>query len=255
MFFGVGSWVSSTVRAMACFAALIFCVACGSPSSFEGACNPDGTPAFPSSSGTMRLRGTVTEAMTGTPLANALVAVERGGLYLKTCDPSKGTAWYQYGARGGADGVFDLTIPKVDSGVHVFVDGHYYGSQLVRAADQATASFALEPETSVVQKPTLANASLQPASVATGQMFTITVDVQSPQGPLSDEILAIEPTTTTSAALDPPTAGTPGSGYPNGTYRRMLSAPATSGSYTYYIAATTEGCVTGDTTSLVLTVQ
>ena len=43
--------------------------------------------------------------------------------------------------------------------------------------------------------------------------------------PLSDEIVALEPVTGWLGELDPPSAGALAAGYPDGRYRRTISAP------------------------------
>ena len=204
------------------------------------------------------LMGQLFDSDTQSPIGGAYVAIERGGIYVAIADPSKASPAFQYGALTRADGTFEVVVAGGLVGVHSFIDDHFYGSQLVRVdADPTSFVMASAPLQASAVKPTLANPSAVPSTVAPGESFVLSVTAAagSASDPLSDEIVAIEPTTGWAGELDPPSAGSPGVGYPDGLYSRTITAPAEPGTYTYGLAVTTEGCVTGDLTTITLTVQ
>jgi hypothetical protein len=55
--------------------------------------------------------------------------------------------------------------------------------------------------------------------------------------------------------MDPPSAGTPGVMYPDGIYRKTLTAPSAPGTYDIWISVTSEACVTAPPISMQLQVQ
>src|SRR5207302_9572150 len=105
--------------------------------------------------------------------------------------------------------------------------------------------------------PTLTHARLEPAKVLADATFSVrvTAAAPSPADPLSEEVIVVEATATMSAELDPPSAGVQGKGFPDGEWSRSLTAPHAAGTYTYYLSATTEGCIVSDLVLLKLEVQ
>ena len=74
-------------------------------------------------------------------------------------------------------------------------------------------------------------------------MVTLTALVKAADAatdPLSEQVLAIEPASGWAGVFAPPLPGTPGLGYPNGVYGRLVPAPLVPGEYTFYMVAATE---------------
>ena len=200
--------------------------------------------------------GRVTDAATKKPLAGAVIAVEIGGHYVTNPDPSKANPSYQRGTVTDEQGSYSLTLPGPSLGFHSFVKGFKYGTDGVEGSGTATLDLSMEPAKE--PPPTLTGATLTPTTVAPGGALTISVTAAKAPGskdPLSEEVLVVEPINTMSAALDPPSAGVQGTGYPDGVWRRALVAPMARGHYVYYLTVTTEGCVVGDVVQLPIDVM
>src|SRR5260370_37178008 len=105
-------------------------------------------------------------------------------------------------------------------------------------------------------KPTIADATFDKIMVAVGESVTVraTVRAVTAADPLSDETVLVEPTRSWAVELDPPSAGKKDD-FPDGTLSRSFPPPALPGTYTYWLSATTAGCVTSDVVQLTLTVQ
>lgn len=202
---------------------------------------------------------TVLDAKSEEPLPNALMVVEEGGIYIKNADPSKGSPAYQYGGRADAEGIFRLTLPAGDKGLHIFAAGHRYAPAKVtiEQSDVTTKEVLASPELPADQAPTISNVTIDPASASPGAQITLsaTATAASAADPLSDETLAILAERAFSIALDPPSAGVQGVGFPDGLYTKTFAAPDAPGQYSYFVVATSEGCITSTPVSVTLTVQ
>ncbi len=235
----MGLWWNAAVLAQA-----LTVVGCGSPDTVE-------------------LRVKVFDIGQNTPLAGAVVAIEQGGIYLANPDPSRGNPSYVWGARAGDEGTLSMTLPTGPIGVHTFIDGHYYGSRSLDLDQPLGITVNMEGFQHEEVPPTITGATLDPASVAPGAMVTLSAAVtQGDHGapdhgpdPLSEEVIVTDPAGRRSRALDPPSAGVQGTGFPDGTWGTTLRAPTEAGSYDYYLTATSEGCVTSDVTLLTLEVK
>jgi hypothetical protein len=211
-----------------------------------------------SDEGDATLRVTVASSLDAAPLAGALLSIEQGGLYLPNSDTSKGNPHYTLGGRAGNDGVISLSVPQgATLGLHAFALDFLYAPRKVVADGDVSLTIKPLPRDATLAKPTLANARAEPASVGPGESFEIIADAAAgaADDPLSDETLLVEPWTHRTAALDPPSPGVQGQGYPDGTYRLTRTAPGKTGSYSYWVVTTTEGCVTGDPVEVVLEVK
>ena len=203
------------------------------------------------------LRIKVVNASTQAPLDGALVAIERGGIYVTNPDPSVGNPAYVYGAMTAADGTVRMRLPTDQLGVHTFYAGYYYGSRLVDLDQGLGVTVSMETFQNDEVPPFMANAALEPSVVAPGDEFTVTADVThgDADDPLSEEVLVVFADEHFSRALGPPSAGVQGTGYPDGTWTTMLTAPDSPGTYAYHLVATSELCVTSDPVTLTLEVD
>lgn len=227
---------------------LVALVACGSSAA-------DTTPG--AKGGAVTLRGVVLDQKTGSPVAGAIVAVERGGLYLPIADYGQANPAYAFGAVTGADGLFAVDVASGLSGVHAFGNDFLYRGQPFDSNGGGSITVRIESRAAALLKPTITNASLQPKSVAPGAQVTVRADLHAgvATDPLSDEVLIVEPKTGWAGALAPPSAGSDRDHYPDGAFTRAFAAPTTPGTYTYRLTATTGGCVNADAVALELTVQ
>jgi hypothetical protein len=193
-------------------------------------------------------------------LAGAVIAIERGGIYVTNPDPSRGNPSYVWGARASDQGTLGIRLPTGPIGVHAFADGHYYGAHELELDQDLGITVNIERFQREEVPPTIAGATLEPSVVTPGQSFTISAEVtQGDSGPpnhasdpLSEEVIVVDPVGLHSRALDPPSAGIQGTGFPDGVWSTTLSAPSEPGTYDYYLTATSEGCVTSDATVLTL---
>lgn len=203
------------------------------------------------------LRIKILNASTQAPLDGALISIEKGGIYVNNPDPSLGSPAYVYGATAGNDGTVRMMLPTAKLGVHTFYAGHYYGSRLVQFDQDLGITVNMEAFQNDETPPALDNAALDPSVVAAGEEFTVSADVTrgDPDDPLSDEVVVVFADEHFSRALDPPSAGVQGVGFPDGTWQTTLTAPDNPGSYDYHLAATSEHCVTSDPITLTLEVE
>lgn len=203
------------------------------------------------------LRIKIVNAASHEPLGGALVSIEKGGIYVKNPDPSVGSPAYVYGAITDDDGTISMMLPTDDIGVHTFYAGHYYGSRLVQFDQDLGITVNMETFLNNEAPPSLADATLEPAVVAAGEEFTVSADVASgaEDDPLSDEVIVVFADAHFSRALDPPSPGVQGTGFPDGTWQTTLTAPESPGTYSYHLAATSEHCVTSDPVTLTLEVE
>jgi hypothetical protein len=98
-------------------------------------------------------------------------------------------------------------------------------------------------------KPSLTGFTIRPQVAAPGETLTIAAQVEAkdPESdPLSEQVVAIEPTSNWAGILAPPVPGSASKGYPNGVYNRLAPAPLAPGEYVYYLVAATEACVVSD---------
>ncbi len=205
---------------------------------------------------TGHLKGNVISSAGG-PLGQVLIAIEAGGIYVHNADTSKGNPSYRYAALTDNDGYFDVVLPcaPIDLGLHAYQDGYKYGSRTARVGESALVS--APPLKPGEPTPTLSGSTLSASKVAPGAAVTVetTAAAGSPTDPLSEEVLLFEPTQSWSKALDPPSAGNQGLGFPDGKWRTTFTAPAVPGDYVYSLIATSEACVGSPRVSLRLTVQ
>ena len=200
-----------------------------------------------------RLRGVLVDARSSEPLPDALLAVERDGLFGANPDPTRANPAYVYAARTDAAGRFDVTLPCGTVGLHAFAPGHRCGVAVSEVGDALL--LTATPFAEQDRAPVLSQASLQPAKVAPGGEVTVRVTAMASgaSDPLSDQVLAIAPELKTSLALDPP--GLLPQGYADGVWKRTFTAPSAPGSYTWHLVAATEACVPSAPVALTLTVE
>ena len=219
-------------------------------------CAPDAAQVSSCTGATGHLKGSVISSAGG-PLAQVLIAIEAGGIYLPNPDTSKGNPSYRYSAVTDSSGYFDVVLPcsPIDLGLHAYQDGYKYGSRTARVGEGTLVS--APPLKAGEPTPALSGTAISPGKVAPGGVVTVetTAAAGSPTDPLSEEVLLFEPTQSWSKALDPPSAGRQGLGFPDGTWRTTFPAPAVAGMYVYYLIATSEACVGSARVALRLTVQ
>ena len=200
----------------------------------------------------------IVDGTTGAPVPNAVVAIERGGLYLPIADYSKANPAYVFGAIAGADGRFTITLPGGVAGFHAFANDYLYvGKKFDSQKDTGVFTIAIEPRPAQIAKPTMTNASLSPSPATAGATITLHADLATGAATdaISDEVVLVDPKTNRAIALAPPRAGPDRDHYPDGTYTATFVAPVTPGTYTYALAATTGQCSNADTVTLQLVVQ
>jgi hypothetical protein len=211
--------------------------------------------------GRVHVTGTVTEAVadvskTGPVIPNAVVAVEYGGLYLPWCDLSKASPYYVYGALTDDAGRFEIDVAEGSLGFHSFANDYLYTRAPLDTSKGRDVSLTMEPLPKGQAQPTLASVAFDKSSVAPGETVTLSATVATWKNtdPLSDETLLVEPTGSWGAELDPPGQGKKDD-FPDGVWRRTFAAPAKTGTYTYWLSATTASCITSQLLSLTLTVR
>ena len=221
--------------------------ACGSSVDYPP---PHGGPA------NVTVSGHVVDGKTKAPLPHVPIAIEIGGHYVTNPDPSKANPSYQRGAVTDDAGAYSVVLPSGSLGFHSFLNKYRYGTEGLTAAANVTFDITMEQRDTELP-PTLTNARFEPAQVAAGATFAlkVTATAATPTDPLSEEIVVVEATTSMSAALDPPSAGVQGKGFPDGEWSRTFTAPTYAGTYTYYLSATTEGCIVSDLVLLQLQVK
>ncbi|HEY8038987.1 MAG TPA: hypothetical protein VIF15_04305 [Polyangiaceae bacterium] len=190
------------------------------------------------------------------PVPGAMVAVEYGGLYLPWCDLAHASPYYVFGAVTDDAGAFTVTAAAGKLGFHGFATGQYYSRAPLDTSRGSTVSILLSPLPAQQTKPTVAGAAFDKTTVKGGDAVTVraTVTAGVPTDPLSDETLLVEPTHSWAVELDPPSVGKKDD-FPDGAWSRTFPAPAQSGTYTYWLSATTAGCVSSDLVTLQLVVQ
>jgi hypothetical protein len=205
-------------------------------------------------------RGTVVDGITNAPLAGAVVTLEIGGVYLFFSDSSRPSPYYQFGGITAADGTFSISVPQEPIGVHTFADGYLYGGRSAVDDPSLPGTIVKSKPIAPAQapyKPVVSGFTATPSTVSAGASFSLSANVQRGSGatdPLSDEILLVQPDTAWCGELAPPSPGGHDD-YPDGIYTRTITAPAKSGTYTYWLVTTSAGCVTSDKQSLQVTVQ
>lgn len=208
--------------------------------------------------GPVQVTGTVVSAADdgGTsPIANAMVAVEYGGLYLPWCNLAQASPYYRFGAVTDDAGAFTMTAAAGKLGFHGFATGQYYSRAPLDTSTGTSVTIILAPEPAG-PKPTITGASFTPTTVPAGAQVTLTATVTagSPTDPLSDETMLVEPTHSWARELNPPSLGKKDN-FPDGSWSLSFAAPAEAGTYTYWLSATSAGCVTSDVGTLSLVVQ
>ena len=207
------------------------------------------------------ITGKVVDSVTGQPLGGAVFAIEKDGTYVKNDDTSKGNPSYTWGGRAAADGTFTIQLPPGVAGLHVFAEGHRYFPKTIQVQDDtALNEEAITPEPNLASDvpPALTDAAFEPSTVApSGEVhLSVMAAAADPvEAPLSEEVLVVFPEATFSKALDPPSPGQQGFGYPDGLYQTTLTAPSTPGSYSYYLVVSAENCVIGPILTATLSVQ
>lgn len=201
---------------------------------------------------TARLRGVVADMNTSEPLPNALLAFEKDGLSEPNPDPTQANPAYVWGTQADVQGRFDLELPCGTVGLHAFSVTHHCAVAASSVGDALR--LVAPPLEANAAAPALSNASLQPSTAAPGSPVTVQVTATAAAGdPLSDQVLAIAPELGLSLALGPP--GVLPSGFADGLWKRTFQAPATPGTYTFQLAAASEGCVSSAPVPLTLTVR
>jgi hypothetical protein len=214
---------------------------------------------------TVRLRGLVLDPATGEPLGHALVAIEIGGLNRVNpgaIGPDGGVVptlsidpFYQLGALADEAGKFSLEVPDETLGVHAYTSGFFCGVPDGGAIQAETGTVSIRPrplpdvDANTARLPTITGFTISPAVAGPGDIVQLTalVEAADPENdPLSEQVLAIEPTSGWAGIFAPPTRGIPGVGYPNGVYGRLFTAPLGPGEYTFYMVAATESCVVSE---------
>jgi hypothetical protein len=217
---------------------------------------------------TVSLAGTVL-GPPGDPVV-ALVAIEVGGLNRQPPDaagPDGGSQpsvaidpFYRYGTLTSDAGRFTLEVPEGELGVHVYANGFSCGVARAGAIDPRRDAMDATDLTAIVRldplpeddggsppyAPTITGFTVSPEVVPPGAILTLAAEVAAKdpeRDPLSEQVLAVEPGSGWAGILAPPLPGTPGRGYPNGIYNRLVEAPGTPGEYFYYLVAATEACV------------
>lgn len=201
-------------------------------------------------------------------LAGSLVFVELCGLYTDNPDPSKGHPNYRFGTIVGDDGKFSVDVPKGAAGIHTFLPGYRYGFMPIDDTSASGLELKVEPLLPADQRPVLSDFKATATTVSPGQEITFSVNVRAAtaKDPLSEEVLLLEKEksvarapdekeTQRARALDPPSRGVQGKGYPDGVWSTKLAAPMKPGTYTYHVGATTEGCIVGENLTLDVVVQ
>jgi hypothetical protein len=221
----------------------------------------DGAVEGPMEEATVRLQGSVLDPA-GKPIEMALVAIEVGGL--NQVDPGavgpegglvatlKIDPYYRFGAVSVKTGKFSLLVPDETLGVHVYTSGFYCGVPDAGAIPAEAGIITVRPEPlpvvdgSPIARPTITGFTVSPQVASPGEVVTMTalVEAADPKNdPLSEQVLAVEPTSNFAGIFAPPVPGTPGKGYPNGVYGRLVTAPLAPGEYTFYMVAATQACV------------
>jgi hypothetical protein len=190
------------------------------------------------------------------PVPNAMLATEYGGLYLPWCNMAQASPWYRFGAVTDDAGAFTMTAAAGKLGFHAFATGQYYSRAPLNTSSGTTVTVTISPLPAGQTKPTITGAAFQQSTVAAGSQVTLsaTVKAASSSDPLSDETVLVEPTHSWGVELDPPSLGTKDD-FPDGVWSLTFAAPSQPGAYTYWLSATSAGCVTSDLIQLPLTVQ
>jgi hypothetical protein len=191
------------------------------------------------------------------PVPNAMVATEYGGLYVPWCNLAQASPYYRFGTVTDDAGAFTMTAAQGKLGFHAFATGQYYSrAPLDTSTGTTTVTVYLSPLPPGQARPTITGAAFSPGTVAAGGQVTLsaTVAAASASDPLSDETVLVEPTHSWGVELDPPSLGKKDD-FPDGVWSRTFAAPSQSGTYTYWLSATSAGCVTSDVVQLTLTVQ
>ena len=172
---------------------------------------------------------------------------------------------YAYGTLTTDAGDFSLDVPDEKIGVHVYATGYSCGQPDAGTVVPGKGPIVLSPRplspvdagdgAAQPERPTvtgltvrLRQSSPPTEVVAPGTSVIMSAEVKAPDpgDPLSEQVIAIEPTTGWAGAFAPPKPGTWGKGYPNGVYSRLVTVPSEAGEYTYYLIAATEACVVSD---------
>ena len=203
------------------------------------------------------LSGRVIDNKTKQPVGGVHVFVELCGLYTENADPSKGHPNYRYGAETLADGSFSLNVPAGALGLHAFQAGYRYGPLNVPDRAAPNLEIAMEPFLTADEEPKVAAFSASTLVAAAGTPVTFSADVRTSRptvDPLSEEVLILEPSTHAAIAMDPPSPGVQGKGFPDGIWKATLNAPKTPGKYVFVLSVSTEQCITNQRLSVEITV-
>jgi hypothetical protein len=216
-----------------------------------------------------RVSGSVRE-LDGTPVPNALVAVEKGNLFSGNPDPSMPNPAYTWGAVADSHGVFVFECPCGSTiGVHALAAGHKQndpGLAITISADTDIGPIALPKVVAPAALPSVMDLTASPPTTSPGGMVTFTLSAAAPPAVatgdggakrdwLSDEIVCIEPHTYWGRAMAPPGPPMNTIQYQDGTWTRTIMAPAQTGVYRYYFVAATVSGVSSNVVTTSLTVQ
>jgi hypothetical protein len=176
------------------------------------------------------------------PAAGSLVFVELCDLYSENPDPAKGHPNYRYVALADGAGNFQVDVPKGTVGLHTLLEGYLYGSRYVADSTAPDIHVQSEPLNGRTP-PQVSQLAVTPAEAQPGTTLTFSMNVKAAlNDPISDEVLLAEPSSGRARAFAPPRRGSPGKGFPDGTWTVTLSAPTAPGSYTYFAQAVSEQC-------------
>lgn len=210
---------------------------------------PDGKP--------IHVSGVVVEPDGVTPVPNAMIAIEYGGLYLEWCSLDQASPFYMFGTVADANGKFEVDVREGMLGFHSFASGYYYSRAPLDTSTGATSVTLMMGKLPAGQMvPAIANAAFAASTVAPGGSvtFSATLATWSPNDPLSDENVLVEPTGSLGIELNPPVLGQRDN-FADGLWKRTFTAPSVPGMYTYSFSATTAGCITSNVVTATLTVQ
>jgi hypothetical protein len=238
---------------------LLVSVAAGAPL----ACGDTGEPVACSqaqlpSGARIQVTGSVVVAGVSPPqgVPDVQIAVEYGGVYLPWCDMSHASPYYLFGTVSDGSGSFAIQAREGTLGFHAFANGYYYSRATLDTSSGTNVVIELEPLPQGQPQPALTGAAFDKTTVGPGESVTLSARVATyaAADPLSDETVVVEATQSLGMELDPPSRGAKDR-FPDGLWKRTFPAPATAGTYTYGVSATTAGCVSSPLAAVTLTVR
>ena len=191
---------------------------------------------------TQSLGGTVRDAHTNAPLANALVALYKGTAAASDAAASArlGNAGYIYSLVTNAAGAFTITVPVGDYSVRVFAVGYHCGA----ATAAGSTAVALVPNAGSDAAPVIGDTAFTPTRVIPqdAAVFTTHLSAANPNDALSHQVFLFDTGNHTVVALDAPGDMTD-QGFPDGLWQTQIKAPAQLGILNYTLAVATQQCI------------